>query len=361
MEKIIKRNSTIDAFRVFAIFGVIAIHVQSNTDSAEMVGRLFAGFRVPYFYIVSLFYLIIGLKKRKNEGVNNIVTKIFYRLIIPYLVWTVIYVSLRLTKAVFLGEPSDIVFWKVLFYGDGAVQLYFIPNLLSMQAFIISIYLLLKGNLKNKLWGIVILTFVVAFLTIGLLENCFAISKGFIFVGIPLFISLAFSATFFNSNEKNTVNIWMGILIIVVTTIFNIIPFSFSFFGYTYISPFMAFGILLLCIGLFDQFRLPSALTSATFGIYLSHVLFLEVFEFIISQSNIILYYDLTVKLLVTFSVFLFSLAGIFTIRKSRILRFYLLGEKATNTQKATSNLDYFISCFRKIQYLAVSKKNQKS
>ncbi|MFL9831765.1 acyltransferase family protein [Flavobacterium sp. ST-87] len=361
MEKLIKRNSTIDAFRVFAIFGVIAIHVQSNTDSAEMVGRLFAGFRVPYFYIVSLFYLIIGLKKRKDDDVNNIVNKIFYRLVVPYLAWTIIYVSLRLIKAAFFGEPSNVVFWRVLFYGDGAVQLYFIPNLLSMQAIIISIYLLLKGKLKNKLWAIVILSCVVVFLTIGILKNSFAISTGFIFVGIPLFISLAFSATFFNANERNAVNIYMGSLIIVVTTIFNIIPFSFSFFGYNYISPFMAFGILILCIGLFDQFRLPSALTSATFGIYLSHVLFLEIFEFIISQGHIILYYDLTVKLLVTFFIFLFSLTGVFIMRKSRILRFYLLGEKATDSEKVTSDLDYIVSCCRKIQYLAVPKKNQKN
>lgn len=357
--EIIKRNSAIDAFRVFAIFGVIAIHVQSNTDNAEMLGRLFSGFSVPYFYIVSLFYLIIDLKKRKDEGVYSIVNKTFYRLIIPYLAWTVIYVCLRLTKAVFLGQPSDLDFLKVLFYGDGAVQLYFIPNLLSMQAILISIYLLLKGNLKNKLWGIVILTSVVVFLAIGILNNCFAISMGFIFVGIPFFISLAFSATFFNSNERNAVNIWMGILIIVVTTIFNIIPFSFSLFGYNYISPFMAFGILLLCIGLFDQFRLPSTLTSATFGIYLSHVLFLELFEFIISQSQIILYYDLTVKLLVTFLIFLISLTGIFIMRKSRILSFYLLGEKATNVQRNTTN--YFVSYCRKIQYLAVPKKIKKT
>lgn len=298
------RNHTIDAFRVFAIFGVVAIHVKSSTVEAVLIGDFFSPIAVPFFYIVSLLYFIIGLKKGGNDIFNSTVKKTFYRLILPYLIWTLIYVSLRIYKSHLAGVTSEIVFWRAFFYGESAVQLYFIPYLLSMQTILLSLYLLLRGNLKNKLYGAIFLIITFLYLEYGIENKCFGNSLGFSLIGIPLFIILAFLSSFFLSNEKNSKTVIVGATIILVTSIVLKSNIPIDFFGYPSTTPLMAFGILLLGIGLYDLIRIPIVITSATYGIYLSHVLFLEAFEFVINKKQIFLNYGFFEKLVVTSFLF---------------------------------------------------------
>ncbi|WP_366182419.1 acyltransferase family protein [Flavobacterium ovatum] len=328
MIKLKERNHTIDAFRVLAIFGVVAIHIKNDTSNAALIGNFFTPLSVPFFYIVSLLYFIIGLKSVGDNVVKKTFHKTFYRIVLPYLIWTVIYVLLRVIKAQLIGAESGIVFWRAFFYGESAVQLYFIPYLLSMQAIILSLYLLFKGNVKNKFYGITLLISTALFLKISIVNNCFGNSIGFVLIGIPSYISFAFLSTLFLSNRINIKTVCIGatIIAVIVALIENKIDLTIS--DYSALSPLLAFGLLLMGIGLYDSIRLPLVLTSATYGVYLAHILILEGFEFIIDKAQIILNYGFFEKLLLTVFIFGISIILLLLIRKYSLLRIFLLGEK---------------------------------
>jgi len=64
-----------------------------------------------------------------------------------------------------------------------------------------------------------------------------------------------------------------------------------------------------------------------SYGIYLSHILFLEGFEFILNYFKINLFYDFWNKLIFSICVLLSSILFVFMVKKVPILKRVLLGE----------------------------------
>jgi peptidoglycan/LPS O-acetylase OafA/YrhL len=100
--------------------------------------------------------------------------------------------------------------------------------------------------------------------------------------------------------------------------------------GYSLILPVGGIGLLLLTIG-FPKTTIPrwlSNLASASFGIYLSHVLFLEAFEFFVKRSShVSIDYNFSVKAVEVTLIFLVSAMFTYVIRRKQIGRQILLGE----------------------------------
>lgn len=152
MEKL-QRLTGIDLIRGFAAYGVAILH-SGDVTTAKSVSfwatqlQRFCGFAVPFFLIAS-FYLLIN--RIYVTGKSYSLKSRFQRLIIPYLVWSALYVLMRLGKLYFLKEQvnsekiTDIT--AIVFLGSGGIHLYFIPLLFTGALFLGVVEKLIKRNI----------------------------------------------------------------------------------------------------------------------------------------------------------------------------------------------------------------------
>ncbi len=116
---------------------------------------------------------------------------------------------------------------RSLFYGESAVQLYFLPQLVVMQILLISIHL--AHRTKMILLTVLFLLLAGAFYYVGYKENCFGMTK-------PLaLITYLLSALWFSkriAGNKNSPNYWIAGSVLTVTSLvpqFISFPFSIEF------------------------------------------------------------------------------------------------------------------------------------
>ncbi len=90
------------------------------------------------------------------------------RIVIPYLCWTIIYISAFLVKDTISGEHRDYDWIGIFFYGQSAVHLYFLPVLISLQFAILAAYSTTK-NLNHPWVSIAIacMAVIILFMHLG--------------------------------------------------------------------------------------------------------------------------------------------------------------------------------------------------
>jgi len=285
---------------------------------------------VPFFYAVSLTYFISGLKK--DLSVGDVFKKMGYRILLPYLAWTIVYVALMVLKSRLVGlqhtTGGQFVFWRVLFYGEGAVQLYYLPELIALQAAALSIYLIVYCSYKKKVTGFVILIFVVLYYVLGSTNNAFGVTS---LQSIIFYLAVGF---LFSKSTRNATTNYSYIIGGVGLTVLSLLGIYFNsyFFLFTYINkiPLCGLGLLLLTFGL-PVYTMPkwlSQLCSTSYGVYLSHVVFLEGFAVIIKKLfHINLYYDFSIKLIMVSMIFIAAIILTFLLRKTTLTKRLFLGE----------------------------------
>ena len=322
-----ERNYLIDLVRVLAAWGVIAIHVSFNSKAAEKLGLFFLPLCVPFFYTISLTYFVLTLKE---GSIERIIRRIWLKITIPFLLWTFIYLILLYLKSIITNNYHSFVLWRSFFYGESAVQLYFLPQLIMMQILLLSFNLVINGNLKKTLLGLMLISIVIGYLIIGYNYNCFGVTK-------PLsLIIFLFSAFVLSLIAKLTVNskiyIIPGILLVLlsVSKFFFNLPSNFILLLDNF--PIGGTGLVLISFSIRIN-KIPNwvtIVTSTTFGVYLSHVLFLEAFEFISPKVWVGgLYYDFTMKVIVVNLIFICSVLFTLALKRFAFSKQLLLGEKS--------------------------------
>jgi hypothetical protein len=154
----------IDLVRGISAYAITLIHSGGYAASgywATQVGD-FSKFALPFFMATS-FYLLLG-GKEKFISYNFIFSKI-KRLIVPYIIWSFIYLLFRVFKIIFLHKYDELItLFKdpvlIIFFGGSALHLYFLPLLFSGS--ILAIFLR-KHLLKRKIRTLFLL-FLVSFI-----------------------------------------------------------------------------------------------------------------------------------------------------------------------------------------------------
>ncbi|RZJ91834.1 MAG: hypothetical protein EOO60_07535 [Hymenobacter sp.] len=327
------RNATIDLFRLVASFGVVAIHVHNSTQAAQGVTDFFWPLCVPFFYAVSLLYFVAGLGR---TPVATVFARAGVRLLVPYLAWTGIYTGLLLAKQVVLGGEHTFVWWRILLYGESAVHLYFLPTLLLLQALALAFWLLLfaGAKLNHYLGGATLLAGAGAYLAWGIAHQCFGVAAIGEVLAIAAYLGLAFWLAPQLARPRRRWDLaGPGLLMAGIAVAVNMLGYTFPVLGYPLVLPIGGIGLLLVGFGL-PRPTLPAMLMQVSawsFGIYLSHVVFLEAFELLTKRvfPPIGLHYDWTIKLAVV--TLIFTVAAGFTWLASQIGigRWLLLGERS--------------------------------
>jgi surface polysaccharide O-acyltransferase-like enzyme len=319
------RNSTIDLIRTIACFGVVIIHVHSNTAAAENLGLFFLNFCVPFFFATALTYFVNGLSP--TVDIQATITKIIKRIGIPFLTWSFIYSALLFVKSTVSGKPYSIDIVRVFLYGESAEHMYYLPELLAMQLLVLGIYLL--ANRTKLLTGISLVIIPIAYLAWGQWHQYFGTTPT---KCVITYLAASFLiAPLIKSKTKQLPLLLLGV------TLFAL-PLLVAWFGitnntflndYLFSLPLSGIGLLLIALNI-SSISIPSwtkSITSATYGIYLSHVMFLEAFEFIFEKTHQTIIYDLISKLAVALFIFIACIVFILIVRKISFLRPIVLGE----------------------------------
>ncbi|MEA5497264.1 acyltransferase [Limnoraphis robusta Tam1] len=128
------RLTGIDFFRGLAIFAVVIVHADEGiTVELSLWNQIleFSGFAVPFFVATSFYFGFC--KICSTQGQYNLKSRLT-RLMIPYFVWTGIYIVYRILKYLIKNETESInqLFQDpigLIFFGGAAFQLYFLPLL----------------------------------------------------------------------------------------------------------------------------------------------------------------------------------------------------------------------------------------
>jgi peptidoglycan/LPS O-acetylase OafA/YrhL len=321
-----KRNYTVDLLRLLAAYGVVSIHVPYSTPAAGNFGDFLSPLCVPFFFITSLFYFIANLQK--SVSVQDVFYKMYIRILLPYLCWTVIYVLLILIKAHFVGNHHSFVIWRIVFYGESSVQLFFLPELLAMQCFAFAIYLFFSGDKKKILIGV--LTFAVAliYLVLGTVNKAFGITPIPALVLYLLVPYLLYKKV--NGTPPKMLFIILGIVLLIITELLEFNTVKGTFMGSLTRLPIGGIGLLLLALGtpIISIRKWLINLCVLSYGIYLCHIVFLEGFE--IGLKKVLhkqIIYDLPVKLIVVTIIFICSIVLVWLLKKVKFTKRLFLGE----------------------------------
>jgi len=317
------RNLVIDIIKIVASFGVVTIHVHNSTQAADNFGSFFLRFCVPFFYITALSYF--AASQTRSIDILGGITKIWRRICIPFFTWSFIYTSLLLFKHLLIGGSREFNFWRIFLYGASAEHLYYLPELAVMQILVLGLLLLIVKNKQNVGMGLIVIA--ICYLAWGSWHNYYGITSWnsvIFYIILSLYIGQKLSYVrrenwYFNS----------GILLIALSISNSFIKYPALLNNYLFNLPIGGLGLMFIALGISVK-RSPQwvlAFSSATYGIYLSHVLLLEAFEFAVERFHYNIYYNLITKLIVTSLIFLISFAFTLIARRYKLTRLLLLGE----------------------------------
>jgi hypothetical protein len=241
---------------------------------ADTFGGLFSPFRVPFFLVIALVFFISGLKKIE---LPDLAIKIWKRIITPYLAWTAIYVSLILIKSRITQHDSLGEWWKILFFGASAVQLYFIPKILIMQGLALAFILIFYRNFKSKLIGLIIFIVSSVWLYIGVNNNCLGFGQtDYQVIVIYLFIALALLKLRDKKLFNNYYAFFGLILFILVIFLKFTLPDNYVVKNYIRVLGGLSFTLLAFALPKIHFSEKSGIVLGYSYGIYL-YILFLEV------------------------------------------------------------------------------------
>jgi peptidoglycan/LPS O-acetylase OafA/YrhL len=349
----------IDLFRGLAIYAVILLHIDEGVKVMPPLWSKitdFALFAVPFFLATS-FYLAthkLYISQKKYPLRSRLV-----QLLVPYGVWSVFYILYKTAKYVVAGESEKLLnIFKdplsCIFFGGTAFHLYFLP-LLATGTFLISLVnLLISRKISIRILGIItffsLLTYeVVLFSGNGLktpenvaFESLLSAvfpggnSNPFLRLMLVLFfwslrcfpyvmIAMILSNPSVNQNFLGLINrySWLWVLVFVG---FNIIGALITPQGIYDVAR--GYTALFAAIAISSKIKHPTLIKSlglCSFGIYLIHLLFVEIFQsaFVRLHPNYI--YDVnTFVLLLSSGVVLVVSWGItsFLLKQKRISKF---------------------------------------
>lgn len=128
----------IDLCRGIAAFAVVLVHSGDSTwegypSQAAKSFRLLFYFAVPFFTATSFYFSAIKIER--STTLNFLKTKLS-RILVPYIIWSAIYVLLRTSFFWFTGQEMRLSKYlddpfAIIFCGGASYQLYFLPLILS--------------------------------------------------------------------------------------------------------------------------------------------------------------------------------------------------------------------------------------
>ncbi|GAB4534254.1 MAG: hypothetical protein Tsb0014_20340 [Pleurocapsa sp.] len=289
---ITKKIIGFEYLRIICAIAVVAIHSFDTNSWLSSVSSKFLKFPVPLFLMMS-FFLLFNKMASQNNSVAFVLKKRCDRLVPAFLVWSVIYLAVRLISGSDISLSGESI-TEYLLFGDAALQLYYIPLVIYFGIVLVPLIKIVskKSSIVNSIILIVSIliaaiaqVLVLKFNSISDPElNSFLYYLGYDFIYALMGIYLAYSlAPKYNVDSANNV---INFLHIALT--FAIISCIYFIFDLPQTNYLLAniFLFLLFYYASLPKLELVSNLSKISFGVYLSHHLFVEFLQVIVTKFN---------------------------------------------------------------------------
>lgn len=340
-----QRLTGIDLFRGIAVYGVAILHsgdLGGNEATTGWVGiiRHFSNFAVPFFLATSFYLTINRLYTNKYRySLNSRLS----RLLIPYAIWSIIYLALKLSQYWILHQSDELgkIFQdpiSLIFLGGGHYHLYFIPLLLTGTVIvkIAEYFIRHKVNLKTLVLLLMLVTTIYELMLVS--GNSFILGPNIAFQEIikvifpngnsnPLlrfllvelswtlrclpyiFVAMILSHSsvhkyFLNFNYRHTTIIFLTFVFVNLFKL-EILPQSIYEVIRGYISLSLAIGIS----STVKENHLVKNIGVCSFGIYLMHALVIAMLKIIANKFYPNLFGHVSVVTVLTFASLSFMLS----------------------------------------------------
>lgn len=356
-----KRLIGVDLFRGIAAYAVVLFHSGDQTWAPMERGAIELRdcftFAVPFFLALS-FYLATRKFYTSNSS-YSFQSKV-KRILVPYLLWTAVYVVFKLSSYAALGQSDKLNEFlqdpvAVLFMGAASLQLYFLP-LLFIGSLLLPIakYLSRRANLISLL--LLFMLSLVAYEIMMYSGNGFQLGSNVAFQPlaesimpnsseIPLlrvflvflawsirclpyiFLAMIVNYLFTKKNLQAYTQQWLIFLSIFV--VFRLASESFTYLSSSEVL--VAFSLLLLAISLSNSLsgnKWISNLGACSFGIYLVHPFPIQIIEMLVQKFFPGFIAQISIASLLVFSIssFLISWAATAVLIKRKWFAKYMLG-----------------------------------
>ena len=333
------RSIALDFGKLVAAFGVIMIHLQpSSSPVGEAISWSFWNFAVPFFFVVSLYFFL----NRAEAMRGNLYAIQCGRIISPYLFWTALYVAFRLAKhrgMLFEGhrlDHHDLL--GVIVFGEGAVHLHFLPELLLYQ-FMGCVLILGREIFRTvlqprTLFGFIISIGLIAYLGFAYLSRQLAAEPvrhlaSLLPMGVFYF---AIGYAFRVSRSVHATLWWRaGMMLVFITTqwsLFTVTPQS------PIVSAFCGASLagLLLGISLSNVSSSVRWCLGTSFGVYLIHPFWMEAMESAFARLGHPLQpYPLAAEFAAAIAILFLCMISVSVIRAFPLGATIILGETRCN------------------------------
>lgn len=288
----------VDFTRVVAIFSVVLLHSAApllyryNTISSFnwWVGNIYdSAVRpcVPLFFMIT-GYLLLG----KQESVKDYLLKRSKRILIPFIVWSIIYVFWR----GYLGETiTPLTFLRLIFI-PAYYHLWFFYAIIWLYLYIPILRVFMQYSKKGFLYYFIILWFI-AVLPIPFIEKAIPyVSEMYVYITYTGYLVVGYLLGNTQTNKKHAIQSllvsFICLLITITGTYFLTAQSNREYLAYgEYFHHYSSPNIILQSVSIFiflkhfwenalissHQKTILKVLSSASFGIYLIHPIVLDV------------------------------------------------------------------------------------
>ena len=267
-----------DFIRPIAAFSVVWIHGCAGSDWTRKLNPL-NGYAVPVFIAISMFlfaWQIIG--KGRQDFTEMLITRV-KRLMIPFYIWTLIYLGIRIFKAKYVHEPFEMEWVETFLFKGSSYQLWYLPNLFYLR---ILFFPLLKAASKRRQIANVVIPLIVGIAAVILMftppdiRQADWFTRHIMLYFVPSLISAGIGMLFYINYERvhakygKGTRIVIPILVLVLFLAQVFIPHVLT--GLAFVA--VLFPWLLFQAKYAYPMMLP--LSRNSMGIYLIHGVFLE-------------------------------------------------------------------------------------
>ncbi|MEO1429741.1 MAG: acyltransferase [Cyanobacteria bacterium J06633_8] len=355
----------IDLCRGFAAYAVVLLHSGDKTwgsvsDSAKELSSFFI-FAVPFFLATS-FYFTVGKSSIKLS--SDFWKSRFQRIIVPYITWTLVYLAIKI-PIFYLFQQSNKLDkllddpMGIIFLGGASVQLYFLPILIAGTFAITFLEYFNKTIKLNKLALLSVLSIGLNQLLV-LSGNSYSLADKIAFKSLLDLIAA-------NANDNPV----LRLLLVNISWIIRCLPYIFTGMLLKQLIPYlqstkwnkMLHNIIptlsltmFLIFAIWGRLLIPSSLNSfiiayllllfgiyylghqnnpiaknlglCSYGIYLIHTFFVQVFKLVIAKINPswITQVSVVSLLLYSVSIFLISWLTVLLMMKNKTIAKYMFG-----------------------------------
>ncbi|MFL9831939.1 acyltransferase family protein [Flavobacterium sp. ST-87] len=286
-----------DILRTIATIAVIILHVTAPLlTSMESLTNWWIGniIESSVRFSVPVFFMLTGaLLFDKEYPLNTFLKKRFFRVIIPFLFWSIVYISFSLTLKVLHNE--ELHFFNVLnfvidqFKNGSSYHLWFVYTLLGIYLFtpIISKWIRNSSN-KEILYFLIIwsLTVLYTYPVLSIFDTKIDLSHFTGFLGYTILGYYLRMISFENSNKKDFIAIAMFLTGLIITMTGTFLLYKLKGEMDELFYEYLTLNVLMCSIGMYmyikdknvkNQYILKflNLMNRFSYGIYLVHVLVL--------------------------------------------------------------------------------------